>query len=258
MVNKKLSQEQIQTIIDLTRNGSSVREVAQIIDVMKGVVYHHSKKIKGNVMNPIKILSNDEELIGEFIGLFAGDGCVNVNNYRHRIFLYFNIKEKEYVDKLIENVLMKLFGKRPMSWRDENRLNLYYYSKNIHDLIKKYLTWDRNQRKTYSVRLYENEYSVGFAIGFLRGCLDSDGHISENKIEFATTSTGLADNITQFLDKFGISYKLSLYKEKRTNRHDIFHIYVHKIHHQKFRMLVKPRNLKGTNAPAGIRTQASG
>ena len=231
----------------MTKHGKSINEVAGVIGVRKGKVYYHSKKIRGRVINPIKLISNDEELIGEFIGLFAGDGCVNVTkDYKHRIFLYFNIKDKLYVDNLIDDVLMKLFGKKPMSWRDENRLNLYYYSRSIHDLIRKYLTWDRSQRKTYSIRLYEQIYSKNFMVGFLRGCLDSDGHLSKNKITFATVSVGLADNMTNFLTILGISYHLHLYKEKRINRRDIFHVNIPRDHYNKFLNTIKPRNLKGT------------
>ena len=78
-------------------------------------------------------------------------------------------------------MLIKLFGKKPRAYRDDNRLNLCYYSKAIKELIDVYLTWDKDYRKTYSVMLKENNHSREFAIGFLRGSLDSDGHLSYKK-----------------------------------------------------------------------------
>ena len=216
------------------------------------------KRNWGKNLTPIRICPDDEELMGEFIGLFAGDGCVNItSDYKYRVFLYFNITEKIYVGNLMEKVLTKLFGRKPRAYRDENRLNLIYYSKSIYNLINQYLTWDINKRKTYTVRLIEKPYSKDFTIGFLRGCLDSDGHLSNKRISFATVSTGLADNITQFLDKLSISYNLRLYKEKRINRKDVFHIEISRSDYDKFMILIKPRNLKGTYALAGIRIPES-
>ena len=59
------------------------------------------KKNWGKNLTPIRICAVDEELVGEFIGLFAGDGCANITkDYKYRIFLYFNITEKKFMLKV--------------------------------------------------------------------------------------------------------------------------------------------------------------
>lgn len=231
----KLNEKQILKIIQLTKEGESLNSITNKIGRSKTMVYYHFRKIRGKTSNPICVLNRDDELLGEFMGLFAGDGCVNVTkDYRYRIFLYFNITEKKYVENLVDNVLIKLFGKKPRAYRDDNRLNLCYYSKAIKELIDVYLTWDKDYRKTYSVMLKENNHSREFAIGFLRGSLDSDGHLSYKKIQFASVSTGLIRNISNFLDYLEISHKVYLYIEKRQNRKNIYHINIPKSHHNKF------------------------
>lgn len=213
----------------------------------KTTIYYHFRKIKGRTVQPIsKLEKNDNELLGEFIGLFAGDGsCSKTAVYQYRTYLCFNITEKEYVKDLINSVLMPLFKKRPMAYRQENRLYIFYYSKFLHALIRRYLCWNENFRKTYSVRLKNTNHSIEFMVGFIRGNLDSDGHVSKNKISFASVSPLLIKNITFFLKKLGMPYSLRLYLEKRINRKNIYHITIPKTYHALFWQRIKPRNKKG-------------
>lgn len=243
----RLSKGQIQEIMKLTKEGKSLNSIAEETGKSKTTVYYHFNKIRGKCVNPIQVNNRDNELIGEFIGLFAGDGCLNVDSaYRHRIFLYFNITEKIYVENLINEVLINIFDRRPRVYRDENRLNLVYYSKAIGELVKLYLTWNPKFRKTYSVKLKNEVHSRAFILGFLRGCLDSDGHLSSKKIQFSSVSYGLIQNISNFLNYLRINHKVSIYKEKRENRKDIYRITIPKSNHSLFTKLIKPRNLKGT------------
>lgn len=195
-------------------------------------------------MSPIIPNLNEEELIGEFMGLFAGDGSFyKTTTYKYCIRLHFNITEKEFANNLINCVLIKLFGKKPMISKQENRLNLCYYSKQIYKLINRYLAWDQNSRKTYSVRLVTRDHSPEFIIGFLRGCVDSDGYISPQKICFSTVSPRLAKDIDYFLNKLNFVHTTGLYKEKRQNRKDIYHIVLWKKEFNRFIELIKPKNM---------------
>lgn len=251
---KRLNKQELGRITELIEEDKSLKQISKDINRNKTTVYHHFRKIKGKTMQPIVIHGKNDELIGEFIGLFAGDGCIfTTNNYCYRTYLCFNTNEDKFVKDLIENVLLNLFKKKPMIFIREHRLNLCYCSKNIHTFIDKYLDWNRNSRKTYSVCLKDQEYSKRFIIGFIRGSLDSDGYLSEKKISFASVSSGLIENISQFLDILGLAYSVRLYKEKRPNRKDIYHINILKKDFNRFLELIKPRNIKGLYAPTGIR-----
>ncbi len=251
---KKILPKELVRLKSLVEEGKSLNQISQILARGKTTIYYHFKKIKGRTFEPINIVLNNDELIGEFLGLFAGDGSLfKTTNYHYRTYLHFNSTEEIFVHDLIENVLVKLFGKEPMVFTRKNAINLCYYSKNIHKFIREYLEWDPDRPKTYSVRLKNKDHSVDFIKGFIRGSLDSDGYLSSNRISFATVSTGLKDNIVDFLIKLEIIPSVRLYKEKRSNRVDIYHISILKKDHEKFLRIILPRNKKDLNAPAGIR-----
>jgi len=243
MIKKRLNQNEIEYIKSLIKSGSSLSKISKLTNRSKTTLYHHFRKIKGRTINPIQVNHNNKEIIGEFIGLFAGDGCFyKTKDYHYRVYLYFNVTEINYVKDLIKNVLLSIFDKRPMIFKPENRINLCYYSKNIYRLIKDYLEWNKNTRKTYSVRLKHRNHPKEFFIGFIRGSLDSDGYFSQNKINFSTVSPGLMEDISYSLDKLKIKHSVKLYKEKRKNRKDIYYINISKREHNKFINLVQPRN----------------
>lgn len=244
-MKNRLDQECLNSILKLVEEGLSLNEISKRLGKSKTTIYYHFRKIKGKTVKPITLRLNEPELLGEFMGLFAGDGSVSkTRDYKHRIYLHFNLKDNLFVEDLIKNVLLKLFGKRPMIFTKENRLNLCYYSKSISQLLRVYLAWEASARKTYSVRLQEGTYPRSFMIGFLRGCLDSDGHLTSKDISFATVSPGLKDNIVSFLQAFNFEHSVRLNKEKRSNRVDIFHIRLFRKDYTRFIKEINPRNVK--------------
>ena len=150
MVLKRLKEEEIKEISRLVGHGNSIDEVSRKMNISKVTVYYYLRKKSRNKKNPIKIDFANQELIGEFMGLFAGDGnfLFQKKSYQYTIRLYFNVKERSFADDLIENVLLKLFARKPWMGRCKNVLILRYYSKEIYKLIKEYLTWDPNSKKT--------------------------------------------------------------------------------------------------------------
>ena len=241
----RLSDIEIKQIRLFIEDGKSLNQISKKLEKNKTTVYYHFRKIKGRSVRPISVNFDNSELIGEFIGLFAGDGCMDkTKDYKYRVYLYFNISEEEFTKNLIKNVLIKLFGKKPMIFKRGNVIDLCYYSKGIHNLVASYLTWDKSSKKTYSVKLKSEKQPNNFIIGFIRGCLDSDGHLSNKKINFATVSNGLCRNISNLLNKLEIKHSVRLYKEKRVNRKDIYHINVLNSDYNKFLRLIKPRNIR--------------
>lgn len=233
-------------IINLINEGYSINKISRLLNVNKSTIYYHYKKIKGKLKKEVTI-KKDDSLIGEFMGLFAGDGCFyKTKQYQYRIYLFFNITGKEYVKNLI-NILFNLFNKKPYVFKRKNVLIILYTSKDIYNLIKEFLIWDKNKRKAHTISLINKNYSKKFKISFLRGCVDSDGYISNKKINFATSSPSLAKNIRNFLNDLNINFCYSIYKEKRPNRVDMHHIDIRKSERNRFFNIIDPRNLKNIN-----------
>ncbi len=250
MTYQRLSSKENGKIRRLISEGKSLSSISKVLAKPKTTIYHHFLKLKGKTTFPTTIISNNQELIEEFIGSFAGDGyACKFNDYKYRTYIAFNSIDENYVHDFIENVLTKIFSKKPMLFRRKSCILLCYYSKNIHSLLYKYLVWDIGSKKTYSVALRGRDYTGSFLTGFLRGSVDSDGHISDKKISFATVSPGLKESITYALEKLHIKHSVHLYKEKRLNRKDIYHIFVSREDHQKFLQCIKPRNKKGVRRP---------
>lgn len=259
MKSNKITEQQLDEVALMINNGVSLRQIIKVTNIDKTSIYRRFPGIKTHKFNPITIQSNDEELIGEFIGLFAGDGCFYKDSIGHyKIFLYFNVKERKYVDELKE-ILHQLFGKYPMQNIENNKIILKYYSQNIYKLIREYLDWNETGRKTHSIHLKGNQYRREFKIGFLRGSLDSDGYFSDKKISFASSSEKLIDNIKTFLTDLDIPHHYYEYIEKRSNRVNMHHVNIRRSDREKFIALINPRERKNiTNALAEIRTRATG
>lgn len=244
MNNQRLTTAELEEITCLILNGISLNNIVKITGKNKTTIYYHFRNINGRTLDPIVVDECSAELVGEFIGLFAGDGCFYKElNGNYKISLYFNIKEEKYVSELRE-ILFDLFGKYPVQTRENNKFILKYYSKNIYLLIRKYLDWDKIGRKTHSVHLREGSYSQEFKIGFLRGSLDSDGYFSDKAIMFASSSKKLIKNICSFLEDLDIPYHYHEYVEKRANRVNMHHVNIRKSDREHFIELIKPREYK--------------
>ena len=235
----------------LIMNNISLRQIVKVTGVNKSSIYRHFPNVKKNKFNPITICSHDEELIGEFIGVFAGDGCFDMDNGRYRIQLFFNIKENVYADALNNVVLRTLFARFASKRVYLNKIILAYYSKNIYLLIKNYLDWNDTGRKTHSVHLKNRNYSKEFKIGFLRGSLDSDGYFSDKSIMFASSSKQLIENIMFFLKDLNIPFHYNEYVEKRLNRVNMHHVNIRKPNRDMFLKIIKPREQKNLKVRRG-------
>jgi len=244
MKYQKLSQTRIERINSLTRKGNSLNTISNKLNIKKTTVYYHFKKIRGRTVKPILIDVSDKELLGELMGVFAGDGGFNkTKQYQYRVSFYFNKTEDKYVKELKE-IFYVLFQKYPMQFQRQNKLILRYNSKAIIELINNYLTWNKQGKKSHSIRLITENHCESFRIGFIRGNLDSDGYLSKEKITFATSSPYLANNINNFLNDLGINYHYYKYLDKRKNRVPMYHINIRKPKRNKFLDLIKPRELK--------------
>ena len=248
---RRLSSQETERISALVNEGKSLKKIAKILGKGKTTVYYHFRKIKGTTMKPVVLNLQNDEHVGEFIGLFAGDGTAQVDkNNIYRVIFCLHRKELAFVQELTEQVLFPMFGKRPGIRIRGNRLFASYSSKEIFKVVHQYLDWDRTRFRTYSVHLKSVTHSLQFMRGFLRGCLDSDGYVAPTKIVFASVSYPLISNMVLFLNHLGIRHSVYSYKEHRGNRVTMYHIYVRKASQMALLREINPRNKK-RDASAG-------
>ncbi|MBU1975610.1 MAG: helix-turn-helix domain-containing protein [Nanoarchaeota archaeon] len=248
-----MNKEELDQIHKLIREGNSLNEIANKLSRSKTTIYYHFRKIKGSTYSNINLNQLEDEAWGDFLGLFAGDGnYFKTKTYNYRIYIFFG-PDQQYIHKEVKILLTNLFKKTPSEGRRVNVLYLYYCSKELIELMKEYLDWDQMRDKTYTVHLKKRAYSAAFKRGFLRGNIDSDGYISKNRIEFASVSPLLIQDISQFTKDMGFKFSYTLRVDSRPNRKDMHIVNILKSDHKLFLNVISPRKIGGANAPAGIR-----
>lgn len=243
-----MSENQKNSIKKLALQDVSLNKISRELKLPKTTVYYWTRKVIGRKIKQIIFNFNDEDL-SEFLGVFAGDGYAkfDISGYKYNVLFFFNKNNKQYIDRF-KAFLFQIFGKYPINFTvdKDNTVILKFQSKLIFCLIKKYLDWKCfgiKGSKARTIQLNKKNCSKNFIIGFLRGCLDSDGHFSKEKgAIFATVSLSLAETIRSFLRKLGFNPKFKERKDKRPNRHPIFIIRVGFPDCSNLIKLLKPRN----------------
>lgn len=244
----KIKLDKKNEIINLIHGGKSLNEISRKTGLSKTTIYYHYRKFHGKITTSPKIQKENIESLGEFIGVIAGDGYTNLTkNYKYLVRIFLNIKEEEYSDSL-SDMLENFLGKRPHKYvhKKGNCIHLRFISKDIFYLIEEYLSWKSagHRSKSRSICLRKIESDKKFKIGFLRGCVDTDGYINKNRIMFSTASKKLCKNIENFLQTLGIKFSTRTYLDKRPNRSLMYYVNIKPDNREKFLSLIKPRNMR--------------
>lgn len=228
-------------VIRMIKSGKSLNEINDKTGIAKSTLYFHYKKILGKKNQPIKINLSSKEDMGEFIGIFAGDGNYFFDKikYHHRIRIFTGHYETEY-SIYLRDFMTRIFSKSPRVYVNSRKdvIITEYCSRAIHDLIKEYLHWDKNKTKEVKLKDLEN-LDNNFLIGFIRGLFDTDGGINlkKNKVAFGTSSKNLAYQTKEILEKLNLKPGFYKYKNK-----DFWYIDLYGQRTDKFMKLIMPKN----------------
>lgn len=244
--------KRVRRIISLRKEGLTTYDIASELGISRSSVSGCLAKhgLKAYTVKKINLNNNQPESLGEFFGIFCGDGSYYksyyksvINNYVTRI--YFSQDEKEYATKVC-SMLTNLFNKRPIFYQCKTRKTfiLKYNSKMLGDLLRKHLFW--KGKKTYTIRLRTLEHSREFLKGFVRGFLDCDGYTYENqtKISMFSVSKKLMQQIYEIVSSFGFQLQWYVYYDKRKNRKPMYFVNLTKKQAIKFIKFVNSRNPK--------------
>jgi len=209
-VYNRVSPEIKPKLIESIRKGKSLRNLCKEFSLKKTTAYYYVRKIRGRRFKLVNFDLSDKERLGEFVGIFAGDGCAYKEKDGHwRIRISLNQREKNII-KYYSNRIEELIGKSPRIYfvPSESVVLIEVTSKPVLDLLGNFLTWEYGS-KTKSVRLKGKNLGRSFTKGFLRGLIDSDGYVRRGRKEiyFGTISRGLFKNFTTALDSLGFVHK---------------------------------------------------
>ncbi|MDP1695453.1 MAG: LAGLIDADG family homing endonuclease [archaeon] len=243
-----------QEVINLIKEGTSLNKINKITGFNKSTIYFHYKKIKGKKIKNIEINFKNENELGEFLGVFAGDGSFYkaLKNYEYIIRIYIGYYEKHYAIYL-KNKLMKWFNKKPHIYitnykNNPSLITLHYSSKQIYNLIKNHLEWKGKKSKTVRLKkldLKNNEFNLGF----LRGLIDTDGsyYVPKRRISFSTISKELARQAYRII-KHQLKKSPKQYIIKKDNKADLYTLSLHGLEAKRLIDIIKPKNINKTYA----------
>ncbi len=170
-----------------------------------------------------KIYTNNDLLLGLYIGFWAGDGSRFIDSGTYVTKFYFDKRQEELIN-YIDHVNCVLFKKKGIVQKDKrnNRASLKLYSKFIYFFPENYLNFSKE--KSASVHL-KKEFSRDFSDGYLLGLSLSDGYL-KNNFKFNTISDKLANNVLIALKQKGYNPKRYTTNRSRYNWKDLHSVYL--------------------------------
>ncbi len=208
VVNKEKAQE----ISKLYSEGWSLNKLAENFSISKSTIYYNVRKRFGLKHQTSRFNLSNKELLGEFLGLFAGDGNFEFDAaYHYRVTIFLSPKERKILNRTV-HIISQLFGKKPWVWYNK-RGNCYYvrvYGKRIFLLLKKFLSWGKN--KTLTISFNDNVFRDRRLMkGIIRGLINSDGNIYEARlrISFGSISKTMIEQSESMLTILSVPHTYS-------------------------------------------------
>ncbi|MFQ6056962.1 MAG: LAGLIDADG family homing endonuclease, partial [Methanosarcinales archaeon] len=232
-------------VIELIQRGVSINNISKQTGFAKSTIYHHYKKIKGKRFKEIKLNFKNENELGEFLGIFSGDGYFRKDkNYHYTTRIYTGYYESDYVEYL-KRKLHIWFNKKPQIFhvKYENRISCVvfsYDSKKIYLLLKKYLDWEG--KKAYTIKLKKLDLNnKEFNIGFLRGLIDTDGNFyaPKRRISFAAVSDNLIRQVNKIIVN-NCNLQPKYFELKKNGRANLHTLSLHGKHAKSLIKQIKP------------------
>jgi hypothetical protein len=215
---ESLSEKEIQKICDLYKTYGNVKQVSKHSFRSVGAIHKyltlHSLIKKQNIVK--KINNNDEGLIGVYVGLWLGDGTQYIDRHQYTVKICSN-KEDINLNQFIQNIILKIFNKTTNLLNESKTKRAYikFNSRFIYNFIQNYAAYDVG-KKTHTVKLRKRvcSYNASFLEGCLLGLVLSDGYLKDNFV-FGVTSSRLAKNTYDILNKFGFNLRHSIQQREK-------------------------------------------
>ena len=206
-------------IIARVKRGESVRKVASTLGIPLSTAYCYARDdcMKQSSMK-MDALGPKEQ--GYLLGMMVGDGSL-IRHKRRGEFLA-KIALDGLRDQDISQFLSSMFeraGKRVNVRVERRMLILRIWSKTFYNFVAKHVRHKKrpsSRHHTKSLLGFE-EWNKGFAVGFIGGLIDSDGHIERRKrgghygAIITTSSPSLRDQVRDLckLHQINASWRLN-------------------------------------------------
>ncbi len=210
-------EKDIQQIISLFNEGHSLRRTGRELGCSQNTVkkYLELEGIKAPCNNIIKSLKTEDDLlIGTYVGLWAGDGT-HYYDRGYNLKFCCDSRNTELI-MFIKEIVLRLFDKKSFLSTEEryHRTYVRFDSKFIFLFSKKYLEYNSNKTHTVCLNKPITLFSQRFLEGFVLGLTLSDGYL-KSRFRFNVTSENLADNMCQILESWELHPSIYVHKRAK-------------------------------------------
>ena len=223
----RLSPSERGTILARYAEGKSLREISTELGKRKSTIYYHTRKHFGRKILPLTIKDTPTAELGEFLGIFASDGCFYIDTKRSHYTMIVTLSryQLEYA-RLIGAMSWHIFGRKARLELKEKTVRIILMGKRILPFLKRYLWW--RGRRSHNIRLtcYSLRMNRAFLRGIVRGLVAGDGgvYIPKRRIAFGVVSKRLAEQYADILMRLGI--KSNLYSVRYKGKKTLHHVHI--------------------------------
>ena len=178
---RRLTNEKVEEIQKLVKDGLSLRATARKTKVNYSTVHLHAKQFaKRQSVLDFSVFSEKE--LGYVVGFYVGDGSRIEEKRSGHFGAKFALDAKNDLD--IASLLQTLFeksGKRVTLYSVGSWLTMKVYSKSLLKILQGYVEYVIDNEGKHKVLVNPSVWSRDFTLGFLGGIIDADGHVLKNK-----------------------------------------------------------------------------
>ncbi len=237
---KRLERRTLDAILRKYGEGKSLRQVSRETGLSRTTIYYHVRKRFGRKLVQLIFDQTPTAELGEFLGLFATDGCFYIDKKRYHYTLTITLSKYQFpYAKVVQGMIGRIVGKRPRLDVKAKSIQLVMRGKSILSFLRRYLSWEG--RRTYSIRFRRSSFRLGkeFLRGVVRGLIAGDGNVypPKRRISFGVVSRRLALQFLWLLHKFGMT--ASIYSVRYENRKTLYHVHASGLENaEKFKLRI--------------------
>ena len=180
--------------------------------------YDCDAKFKNGLEQILNKFPNYTSELFYFIGLFVGDGFVNINQKSHDIYLSIG-KEEDDLANFYDTLIQKVFDRKCIHVNKDKENTRRFTHKELALLLQ-----DEIGTTAYNKRIPEwikqATYSLRYA--FLQGYLDSDGSVfydnGKIRVNFTSVNLELLEDIQDILFSLKIKNSIVIHQKQCKNR----------------------------------------
>lgn len=213
---ERLAPAKVDNIQSLVKNGFSLRGVAKKTGISYTTVHRYANQFSKKQSSMDFSVFNKREL-GYIVGFFVGDGSQILDKRSGHYGVQFGLDAIR--DSEITSFLRSLFeesGKRVTLYSAGTWLIMKVYSKSFLTFLHGFVKYEQDNGEIRKVLVGTTTWPRAFALGFVGGLIDADGHVHKNKrrkghfgADITTVNSSLVEQLIDIFNRLGLKPKVS-------------------------------------------------